>query len=194
MDNFKEWFDSKLKVSRYPVPTEIYKSDYKYIINVSDEYISSCLYAATQADMNYFWFPLSECDGNMGLNSIFAAMQILYEAEGENNKVLLHCHAGANRSPMIADCYYFMRTGLHRPKRELPKKFKREMNEMFGKDKDYVSPIDDMNCLQANCYAKHLPPLEQMEIFLSSMVEHFEKDLSNRGGALDDCKIKMEKF
>lgn len=197
MDNFEDWFNNKLRVDRFPVPTEIVSSDYDIIINVSDEHISTCLDAAKcvgDGGIDYFWFPLTECDSNMGLNSIFAAMQILYEAEGENRKVLLHCHAGANRSPMIADCYYFMRIGMHRPEKKTPQKLKEELNEMFGKDKDYVSPLDGMNCLQMNCYAKHLPPLEQMEIFLSSMVEFFEKDLSNRGGALETCKLKLREF
>lgn len=39
---FQEWFNKKLKVSRYPLPDEIKKSGAKYVINVSCEYISSC--------------------------------------------------------------------------------------------------------------------------------------------------------
>lgn len=185
------WFDYKLKVDRYPLPSEIIESDYNYIINVSDEYIPSCLDAANKSNIKYFWFPINECTSDMGLNSIYAAMQILYEAELENNKVLLHCHVGANRSPMIADCYYFMRTGKHRPKKKISKKLKEDFNKMFGKPKDYISEIDNMNYLEMNCYTKHLPPLEKMEIFLNSMEDFFKKDISKRGGGIDTCKLIM---
>ncbi len=30
---FQEWFDKKLKVTRYPLPDEIKKSGVKYVIN-----------------------------------------------------------------------------------------------------------------------------------------------------------------
>ena len=36
---FKEWYKNKLRVERYPLPTELQKTKVKYVINVSDEYI-----------------------------------------------------------------------------------------------------------------------------------------------------------
>jgi hypothetical protein len=36
---------------------------------------------------------MNECVGDIGLNSIYGALQILYIAEKENATVLLHCHA-----------------------------------------------------------------------------------------------------
>ena len=74
---FSEWFDNKVVIGRYPLPDEIKKSDYQYIINVSDEYISYCHNAAIESGKKYFWFPLNECGSDMGLNSIYGALQIV---------------------------------------------------------------------------------------------------------------------
>lgn len=80
--NFKEWFESKLIVGRYPLPTEIQKSNYDVIINVSDEYIFSCHAAAQRVSILYYWFPMNECT-SIGMESIYGAMQILRIAENQ---------------------------------------------------------------------------------------------------------------
>jgi hypothetical protein len=51
---FNEWFNSKFKVGRFPLPSEITNSKYDYIINVSDEYISYCFDAAMKSGKKYF--------------------------------------------------------------------------------------------------------------------------------------------
>lgn len=192
MEYFKKWFNNNLKVGRYPTPQECKEMDYDVIINVSDEFIDGCMKLALEGSKRYYWFPLNECSSNMGLNSIYAALQILSNAEKENKKVFLHCHAGANRSPMIADCYYYMRTQNHRPEKEVSQPLKQELNIVFGKPKDYVSELDGMNCLQINSYGKHLPSIENMEEFIKECGIAFEKDETRRGGYLDSAKIKLK--
>ena len=57
---------------------------------------------------------MNECSSEIGLNSIYSALTILWNAEHSKSKVYLHCHAGINRSQTIGDAYYFMRTKTHR--------------------------------------------------------------------------------
>lgn len=161
---FEEWFKTKLVVGRFPLPKEIEKSDYKHIINVSDEFIIYCYESAIRSNISYFWFPMNECKEDIGINSIYGALQILRLAEKKNEKVLLHCHAGVNRSPTVAAAYYFMRSKNHLPK---------ENNRMLN-----------------NIEAGYLPSIHRMESFLQKASEAFEKEETMRGGYLDSCKLK----
>jgi len=189
MKYFKTWFSNNLVVNRYPLPGEITLKKYDYIINVSDEYISHCHTAATNVNTKYFWFPMNECCGDMGLNSLYGAMQILWNAELENAKVLVHCHAGANRSPMIREAYYFLRTGGHFDGFEFDEELEERLNEFFNDGKPFKVQYSR---LKANCEGGHLPPLEKTEKFLKFCSEMFQKEETRRGGCLDSCKLKSE--
>lgn len=161
---FKEWFDNRLVVSRYPVPSEIEKSDFDIYINVSDEYIQSCHQVAVENGKMYYWFPMNECTGNMGINSIFGALQILFNAEKQNKKVYLHCHAGVNRSPTVKECYYLLRTG--------------NMPELKN------------SRLKENIEQGFLPSIRRMTSFLKELAIFLELDETTRGGMLDSSKLK----
>lgn len=163
---FKEWFDNKLIVNRFPTPKECETMSADIIINVSDEYIEGCYESAVNSGKRYYWFPMGECVSDMGINSIYAALQILYKAEENNKKVYLHCHAGVNRSPTVADCYHFMRTGNHSE----------------GK----------RNRLIENVNYGHLPAIKLMEEFLRQCADAFTKDESMRGGYLDNSILKSQ--
>lgn len=166
MKSFNDWFNQNLKVSRYPVPKECKEMNFDYIINVSDEFIDSCMEMALKGGKRYFWFPLNECTSDIGINSIYGALQILYQAEKKNKKVYLHCHAGSNRSPTVAECYYKMRTGRY-----------------MGKKNARV--LD-------NIESGHLPSIRKMNIFLKECSSSFKRDDSQRGGYLDSCKLKAK--
>ena len=112
------WAKNKLITGRYPMPSEIKRWNYDIIINVSDEYIESCHLAAATSGKLYHWFPLTEAT-NMGLNSIYAALQILHIAESKNQSVYLHCHAGANRSVLIYQLYCIMTNVVNRVEMEI---------------------------------------------------------------------------
>ena len=163
---FKDWFSNKLIVSRFPLPSEIEKSDCEVFINVSDEYITSCHIVANRVGKSYFWFPMNECTKEIGLNSIYGALQIMYNAELENKKVYLHCHAGVNRSPTVMECYYFMRTG-------------------------HFLELKNSR-LQTNIEFGHLPCIKSIKEFLKQCQDSFNKDETMRGGQLDSIKLKSE--
>jgi len=163
---FKDWFSNKLTVSRFPLPSEIEKSSCDVFINVSDEYIGSCHVSAVKSNKMYYWFPMNECTKDIGLNSIYGALQIMHNAEMENKKVYLHCHAGINRSPTVMECYYFMRTG---------------------------SFLELKNSrLKTNIEYGYLPCLASVKEFLKQCQESFNIEECNRGGQLDNFKLKAQ--
>jgi len=169
---FQDWFDNKLKVSRYPTPSEIVKVEAKYVINVSCEYIASCQKVCIDNSIKYFWFPMDEVSGDIGLNSIFGALQILWIAEKEKANVILHCHAGANRSTTVMEAYYFMRTKKHYVKEE-SQESKERFKKMFIGSEDF--DFKNNNRLLNNIEAGNLPSKNKMELFLKKTEEWFLK-------------------
>lgn len=161
--HFEYWFNKSLVVGGFPLPAEIRKSDYDIIINVSDEYIVSCHNAAVQTGKMYFWFPVNEVT-EIGMESIFGAMQILYIAEKEGKKVYLHCHGGINRSRVIQGCYWLMQTG--------------------------TPPTHP--ALAENIEQNFLPSLETLNLFLWNCKKAFGLPDTLRGGQLDACKLKAK--
>lgn len=169
---FQEWFDKKLKVTRYPLPDEIKKTQPDYVINVSCEYISSNHKVCMNHGIKYFWFPMDEVSGDIGLNSIFGALQILWIAEKEKASVILHCHAGVNRSPTVMEAYYFMRTKKHFV-RVQSEESKERFKKMFIDCENF--DFNNNNRLLNNIEAGHLPSKNKMELFLKKTEEWFLK-------------------
>ena len=166
MNDFNKWFTTNLKVSRYPTPQECLEMNADIIINVSDEYIHGCMTEALKGNKLYYWFPMNECTNDMGINSIFGALQILWNAEKKNKKVYLHCHAGVNRSPIIAQCFYYLKTN------------------------EYLEDDSKRMTIKLNIEAGHLPAQLRFEQFLKDCRETFERDETMRGGYLDQSKSK----
>lgn len=186
MKKFNDWFEQNLKVDRFPVPSEIEKGNFKYIINVSDEYIPDCHTVANTSNKMYFWFPMNEMCHEIGLNSLYAALQILYIAEQEQEKVYLHCHAGVNRSVVVADAYFFMRTGKHR----LVKK-ENNIKINFGVERHDEEELVN-NRLLNNINDGLLPAKKKMESFLKNCIPVFEREVTYRGGQLDKVKLNSK--
>jgi len=156
MNNFQEWYAANLKVGGYPKPRELDEDgrlrSVDVFINVSDEYNQDIKWQIEGFFASSHWFPLGEAWG-LCLGSIYGAMYVLWLAEQAGQKVYLHCHAGVNRSQTVADCYYYLRTGEHRPLQFT----------MLGTDPD------TRNQLQRNCENKVLPDLFTMEGWLKNM-------------------------
>jgi hypothetical protein len=165
---FKEWFDKKLVVGMFPITQNKHfdASKYDVVINVSDEFYFDVEQKLKAAGCNTYWFPMNECKRDIGLNSIYGAMVVIYEAEKQNKTVYLHCHAGANRSPSVWAAYHYMRTGKHIEKIR----------------SGYI------NMLIANCSRGYLPPKAEMESFLTEI--QTQLDIQMQGGILDMSKIK----
>ncbi len=160
-----QFINENIIVSRFPVSKEIKNggkySDCKVIINVSDEfYLGNSEEIMLEGKLSYY-FPMGESTDLMGLNSIYGAMHVLYEIYKWNPewKVLVHCQAGRNRSPLIKSAFYYMMVGEH----------------------DSI----DGNRLINNCDWGNLPKLEQTELFLRKCKEAFDNSEKFFGGVFD---------
>lgn len=172
MIKFQEWFEKKLVVGSYPYMVNVtFKPKlYDVIINVSDEW-----YPSIDSKHNEWirceshWFPMSEFKKDMGTNSIYGAMVVLWYAEQSDYMVYLHCHSGSNRSWTVAAAYYFLRTGQHLDK---PTR------------KGYV------NKLHQNCSEGLLPPLNETENWLNAIKNDLsEADMKMKIGILTLSKV-----
>lgn len=68
------------------------------VINVSD---SPCATFDYQLKVPSFWFPINEI-GVWSYYPFFGAIRVVNEYWKGDKSVLIHCHAGANRSPSVA--------------------------------------------------------------------------------------------
>ena len=184
---FVEYFDKNIITSGAPTIDYVAKHCFEIVINVNDQFDQEIQQCCLEENISYFWFPMNEhsTKSDIGLNSIFGALQILKLAYSNNQKVLIHCAAGANRSVTIKEAFYFMNTGYH-----IEKEFSNDVNSMFimneeqKKDyKDYIKMIRN-NQLLANCYEGNLPSRPRMESFLKKLKDY---DLNNN--CLDELKI-----
>ena len=168
--NFKDWFYKKLEVNSFPFMNNEHVNafEYDYVINVSDEFYLEHHFPFQVAGCKTFWFPMNECKRDIGLNSIYGALNILWLAEQDNKCVYLHCHAGVNRSQAVRAAYYYMRTGEH---------FEPEI-----KRNGYL------NSLLAMCNRGYLPPKSELEKFLTQLGKHLQSN-DMMGGLLDQIKL-----
>jgi len=71
---------------------------YSAVINVSD---SPCATFDYQMKIPSFWFPINEVE-NWGHVPFYGTLKVVNEYWKDEKPILIHCHAGANRSPSIA--------------------------------------------------------------------------------------------
>jgi len=165
--NFKDWFENKLTVGTFPfnVNKEFSPSDYKYVINMSDEFYPEIEQQLRNDECKTYWFPMNERRRDIGLNSIYGAMIIMWQAEKIGASVYLHCHSGRNRSQLTKACYHFMRVG----------KQLEQGNEKY------------INRLHRASTRGYLPPMAEIEGFLMNISDSIGHGI--KGGTLDECKI-----
>lgn len=161
------WFEEKLTVGGFP-DENFDPKQYDYQINVSDEFYPEIDAKIRKAGCQTFWFPMNEVKKDIGFNSIYGACTILHQAEQENARVYLHCHAGVNRSRIVWAAYYFMRNSKHL---------------------EDTTRSGNLNMLIRSCNKGYLPVKDEMENFLLTL--NAMLDCNNmQGGLLDNCKIE----
>jgi hypothetical protein len=186
-DPIIRFISENIIVDRFPTSKEVIPGgkhcECQVIINVSDEfYLGNSEEIMREGKLNYY-FPMGESGELMGLNSIFGALQVLYQIHKWNPewKVLLHCQAGANRSPTIKAAFHFMMLGEHLPE---------------VKENGFIL---NPNQLIWNCEKGHLPELQKMELLLTKCKEAFDNPGSFFGGMFDwvmlesGCSVKKRK-
>lgn len=80
------------------VHPELVASHYCAVINVAD---SPCASFDYQLHIPSFWFPINEI-GQWGHSPFFGSLRVVNQYYKGDKPVLIHCHAGANRSPSVA--------------------------------------------------------------------------------------------
>lgn len=83
---------------KYHVKPEVVSDFYCAVINVSDHPCSSFDF---QLKVPSFWFPINEV-GRWGYSPFYGVMRVVNNYWKGDKPVLIHCHAGANRSPSVA--------------------------------------------------------------------------------------------
>ncbi len=184
--DFKLWWKNNLTIGKMvetdnlaTLPQEI-----KTIINVCD--FSSLKHSETCLNLSikYFWFPMSELKKDIGINSIYAALRILYDCYKQNEFVYLHCWSGCNRSQLVSACFYWMMTGedLERP----------TYGARNDQDTDNLIPAQYKNRLHYNCIRGTIPPEKEMKEFLLYLKGVFENGyFETKIGLIDHCKAKF---
>lgn len=175
MVGYSIWKKRSLRVSQRPEISCFKRrgvfEEIQVVINVSDTYDFGFALMLRDDGITPYWFPMNESKKDIGLNSLYGVLCVLYYCEMRDLSVLVHCDAGENRSPLVVQAYHYMRTGVHA-----------------------VEDIDNgrwINRLVRACSRGYLPPQAELEKFLSRLMV----DLKNSsglviGGNLD--KIKSE--
>jgi hypothetical protein len=78
-------------------PEDVIKK-YCAVVNVSD---SPCATFDYQLKVPSFWFPINEI-GQWSHSPFYGTLKVVNEYFKGDKPVLIHCHAGANRSPSVA--------------------------------------------------------------------------------------------
>lgn len=173
MEHFTQWFNEKLKVDRFPVPNEIQQGgkhqDINVFINVSDDLYIDYVQEIVRIGSQHYYFPMGELSEDMGLSSLYGALEVLYHSYSKDLRVLLHCQAGRNRSPTVQCAFYFMMTGEH-------------ITEEYSEG----GIILKSNQLFYNA-GKHLPHLEWIEEWLKNCRHAFDNSDRFLGGKYDYC-------
>lgn len=168
------WFNEKLVVGSYPyMYSQFFNMEYDIVINVSDEFYYGTDTKLTELGAKTFWFPMSEKLDDIGLNSIYGALVVLYNAKKHNKSVYLHCHAGVNRSQIVkAACYYMMN------------------NEQFDAKDEHITYI---NRLVKASHEKMLPSKDYMEQFLNLLGKFLNNFRGEPlGGLIDEIKLLIK--
>ena len=142
----KNYSFSNLTVRSFPTIADLNNpwifGGVRVIINVSDWiYPEQILKAIEAKGIHWYHFPLVEEDPDMGLENILAAVRELMKADAADEKVILHCSFGNNRSRTVAEAFHFKKMGF----------------QLEDEYKGYP------NHLAYNCGEGHLPTLEEVE-------------------------------
>ena len=102
---------------------------YCAVVNVSDSQCATFDYQ--KAGIPSFWFPINEI-AYWGHSPFFGTLWVVNEYFRGDNPILIHCHAGANRSPSIA--YAILRAKGYTPKEAEQSLNYDEMSQVFKRN------------------------------------------------------------
>ena len=80
------------------IKPDVISAYYEAVINVSD---GQCATFDYQMKIPSFWFPINEI-GKWGYSPFYGALKVVNHYWKNDKPILIHCFAGANRSPSVA--------------------------------------------------------------------------------------------
>lgn len=108
----KEWFVKNIRVrsnlSVSDIENKWIMMDALCVINVSSNFNKEVYTRLQEQGIRYFWFPMSELNGDMGLHSIYGALCILRTFVESKVPCIIHCFGGNNRSVVIYESLYYL--------------------------------------------------------------------------------------
>ena len=98
-----------------------------HLINVSGHKPTKKIQAALRVHgVTVYDLPLVENGPDMGFENILKAVGILMEADRHDEKAIVHCTCGNNRSRTVVEAFHYAKTGTH-----LPDEYKGEFNHLL---------------------------------------------------------------
>lgn len=156
-----DWFVKNIKVHRILSIADIDNrwiiGDVKCVVNVSSDPNSEVCRVLQAKNINCYWFPMTECNSDMGLHSIFGALQILRGYIELRESCIIHCYGGNNRSRVVYESLYYL---------------------YFS---NWPTPIEDTKVFE-NSQKGHLPSIDKYIKFLTDM-----KDNRNIENCFEGC-------
>lgn len=127
----KSYQFAKVAVMGFPTKSDIENrfifGDVAHLINVSGhEYPKDIQTALQEHGISVYYLPLVEEGPDMGFENILKAVDILKNADRNNEKAIVHCTCGNNRSRTVVEAFYYSQTGEH-----LRDEYKGELNHII---------------------------------------------------------------
>jgi hypothetical protein len=133
------------------VSPEFIKENYSAVINVSDTPCATFDYQ--KEEIPSFWFPIHEVSSFWGYMPFIATLRVVNEYYKGDKPILLHCHAGANRSPSVA--YAILKTKGYTDKEATESLNYPDVDKVF--DRNIILNLIPPNLLEVMIQAEQHP-------------------------------------
>ena len=110
---------AKVIARNYPTVSDInnpyiFSSDVRHVINVSEnEHPPHIANLLSERGISVVHIPLKEKIGGMPSEKICEAVRLLLEYDRKNERTIVHCDFGNNRSRTVIEAFYFAKFGEH---------------------------------------------------------------------------------
>ena len=114
MDNMQdiEWFKRNIKFRSFLTKADLSNKwiirGIGCVINVSSDHNDEVFRGLLEMGIQYNWFPMSEQNQDMGLHSLFGALQMLMSCVKRRIPCIIDCMGGNNRSKVVYESLHYI--------------------------------------------------------------------------------------
>jgi hypothetical protein len=167
------------------IQPDVIAQRYCAVVNVSD---SPCATFDYQLKVPSFWFPINEI-GQWLHSPFFGTLRVVNEYYKGDKSVLIHCHAGANRSPSVA---YAILVGVkgYTPEEAEKSLNYEELSSVFNRniERKHI-PKNILNFLKM---AEESPEITSLHMVLKKMDVLYEEWAQKKFDEQNDFTLKTE--